>query len=139
VLPASVASLDLAQWRSRPGELAPLAALPPDLVLRGSGDTTTPSAGLALTSINPTRASSAQTTQVSLNGNGFLAGGALSVRFVPVASPSGTFLGSSPTVVSSSVITVKIPAGSPAQDYVVELTNGDGSSVSSRAAFTVTP
>jgi len=138
-LPINAVKPDLALWSDRAGTLAPMAGLPPDLVLRGSDGTSAPSAGLSVTSISPSRASTAQTTTITLNGNGFLAGPTLSVRFVPVASPSGAFLGLSPTLVSPSVITVKVPAGSPVQDYVVELTNGDGTTTSGRTAFTVTP
>jgi S1-C subfamily serine protease len=138
-LPIEAARANLALWRNRAGTPAPLAALPADLVLRGSQDTSPPTAGLSLTSISPARASTEQTTQITLNGNAFLAGPALSVRFVPVASQSGAFSGLGPTLVSSSVITVKVPAGSPVQDYVIELTNGDGITTSGRTAFTVTP
>ena len=138
-LPIEVARADLALWRNLAGTLVPLAGLPPDLVLRGSEDTSTPSAGFSLTAISPSRASTAQTTTITLNGNGFLTGPALAVRFVPVASPSGAFLGLSPTLVSSSVVTVKLPEGSLVQDYFVELTNGDGTTTSGRTAFTVTP
>lgn len=138
-LPIGAARVDLALWGNRPGTVAPLAGLPADLVLRGSQDASPPSAGLSLTSISPARASTAQTTSITLNGNAFLAGPALSVRFVPVASPSGAFFGLGPSLISSSVITVKVPAGSLVQDYVVELTNGDGTTAASRTAFTVTP
>jgi len=138
-LPIDAAQADLALWRNLAGTLVPLAGLPPDLVLRGSDDTSAPSAGFSLSSISPSRASTAQTTTITLNGNGFLAGPALSVRFVPVASPSGAFLGLSPTLLSSSVVTVKLPEGSRVQDYFVELTNGDGTRTSGRTAFTVTP
>jgi len=44
-----------------------------------------------------------------------------------------------PTVVNSSVATVKVPAGAAVQDYVVEFTNGDGTIASLHAAFTITP
>jgi hypothetical protein len=138
-LPIGATAADLALWQNRPGTLAPLASLPPDLVLRGSDDTSAPAAGFSLASITPVRASSGLTTQITLKGNGFLSGSSLSVRFVPVASPSGTFMGVDPIVSSASVITVKVPAGSQVQDYVIELTNGDGTSASSRTAFTVTP
>jgi hypothetical protein len=36
-------------------------------------------------------------------------------------------------------VTVKVPAGRVVQDYVIQLTNGDGSMTSSRTAFTITP
>jgi hypothetical protein len=76
---------------------------------------------------------------VTLQGTGFVAGPSLSVLFVALASPSGSFHGASATFVSASVISVKVPAGATVQDYVVELTNGDGSVAALRAAFTVTP
>lgn len=138
-LPIDAARADLALWRNLAGTLAPMAGLPPDLVLRGSDDTSAPSAGLSLTSVSPPRASTAQTTTITLNGSGFLAGPALSVRFVPVSSQSGAFLGLSPALVSASVVTVKLPEGAPVQDYILELTNGDGTTTSGRAALTVTP
>lgn len=139
VLPVGSAGADLALWHNRPGSLAPLAELPANLVLRGSDETSAPVAGSRLASISPIRASTAMTTQISLNGTGFLAGAALSVRFVPVASPGGAFTGAAPTLVSPSLITVKVPAGAAVQDYVVELTNGDGTTAAGRIAFTVTP
>ncbi|HSO93049.1 MAG TPA: trypsin-like peptidase domain-containing protein [Candidatus Dormibacteraeota bacterium] len=138
-LPVGATSAGLALWHSWPGTLLPLAGLPPDLVLRGSDDTSAPAAGASLASISPIRASSALTTQITLNGTGFLAGPALAVRFKPVGSPGGGFMGVAPTLVSPSAITVKVPAGESVQDYVVELTNGDGTLATSRTAFTVTP
>ena len=138
-LPAGASTTDLALWHNQQGTLLPLAGLPPDLVLRGSEDTSAPVAGFSVASISPTRASTALTTQITLNGNGFIAGTALSVRFVPVASPGGGFSGLAPALVSPTVITVKVPAGAAVQDYVVELTNGDGATTDGRTAFTVTP
>jgi len=44
-----------------------------------------------------------------------------------------------PTLVSSSTLTVKVPAGQVVQDYVIQLVNGDGTIVSSGTALTVTP
>ena len=76
---------------------------------------------------------------MSLQGSGFLDGPMLRVRFVPLASPSGAFTGLAATLVSSSTLTVKVPAGQVVQDYVVQLTNGDGTIVSSRTALTITP
>ena len=85
------------------------------------------------------RGSAAQDTIVTIQGNGFVAGATLHVRFVPLASPNGAFDGLAATLVNASTLTVKVPAGRVVQDYVIQLTNGDGSSASSRTAFTVTP
>ncbi len=38
-----------------------------------------------------------------------------------------------------TTLTVKVPAGRVVQDYIVQVTNGDGVVTSSRIAFTVTP
>lgn len=138
-LPISAAQADLVQWSGRPGVLLPLADLPSNLVLRGTDTTSVPTNGASLQTINPTRASAAQDALVTIQGTGFLAGAALRVRFVPVASPNGAFDGLAPTLVSASALTVKVPAGRVVQDYVVQLTNGDGTLASSRTAFTVTP
>jgi hypothetical protein len=138
-LPIAAAQSDLLAWRAQAGTLMPLASLPADLVLRGTDETSTPVGGSGVTSIAPTRASTSQTTLVTLQGSGFSGGASLSVRFVPVASPTGTFQGVAPTVVNSSVATVKVPAGAAVQDYVVEFTNGDGTIASLHAAFTITP
>ena len=43
------------------------------------------------------------------------------------------------TLVNATTLTVKVPAGRVIQDYVIQLTNGDGIVASSRTAFTVTP
>jgi Trypsin-like peptidase domain/IPT/TIG domain len=138
-LPIAAAQSDLLAWRGQAGTLMPLASLPADLVLRGTDQTSTPVSGPSVQSIAPTRASTSQTTLVTLQGSGFSGGASLSVRFVPVASPTGAFQGVAPTVVSSSVITVKVPAGAAIQDYVVEFINGDGAIASLHTAFTVTP
>jgi hypothetical protein len=138
-LPMAAAEANIASWRALPGTLMPLAGLPADLVLRGSNTTTTPSGGASVQAITPARASTSQTTVVTLQGTGFVAGPSLSVLFVALASPSGSFHGAGVTFVNASVISVKVPAGATVQDYVVELTNGDGSVAAVRAAFTVTP
>jgi S1-C subfamily serine protease len=138
-LPISAAQADLAQWSGRPGTLLPLADLPASLVLRGSDTTSPPTGGPTLQAISPARASAAQVTVITIQGSGFVAGPALRVRFVPVASPNGAFDGLGPTLVSGAALTVKVPAGRVVQDYVVQLINGDGTLAGSRTAFTVTP
>jgi trypsin-like peptidase/IPT/TIG domain-containing protein len=138
-LPISTTQADLAQWGGRPGTLLPLADLPSALVLRGADTTSAPSNGPRLQAITPTRASAAQDAMITIQGSGFTSGPWLRVRFVPVASPSGAFDGLAPTLVSASTLTVKVPAGRVVQDYVVQLTNGDGMLASSRTAFTITP
>ena len=139
VLPITVALTDIAQWRHQPGTAFPLAPLPANLVLRGSDTTSTPSNAPSVQSVSPTRASAAQDTLVTIQGSGFIDGNALRVQFVPLASPSGGFDGLAPTLQNASTLTVKVPAGRVVQDYIVQVTSGDGMVISSRIAFTVTP
>ncbi|MDQ6883717.1 MAG: serine protease [Candidatus Dormibacteraeota bacterium] len=138
-LPLAAAEADLASWRGAAGTMMDLASLPLDLVLRGTNDTTAPTAGASLQTIAPTRASTTQTTLITLQGRGFVNGPGLAVRFIPVASPTGTFRGDAVTALNDSTVTLKVPAGALVQDYVVEFTNGDGSVATSRSAFSVTP
>jgi len=138
-LPISLASSDIGKWHGQAGSVMPLAPLPGTLVLRGSDTTSSPSAGLSIQAVSPARAPSAQDTVITIQGSGFSAGAMLRVHFVPLASPNGAFDGLAATLVNPSTITVKVPAGSVVQDYVIQLTNGDGSVTSSRTAFTVTP
>ena len=138
-LPIDLSLSDRAQWRTQAATVMPLAPIPSTLVLRGSDTTSSPTGGLTIQSVSPARASAAQDTIITVQGTGFVAGATLRVHFVPLASPSGAFDGLAVTLVNASTLTVKVPAGRVAQDYVVQLTNGDGSSTSSRTAFTVTP
>jgi hypothetical protein len=139
-LPIGLSQGDIAQWHGQAGTLMPLAPIPATLVLRGSDTTSAPTGGgLSIASVSPARASAANDTIVTIQGSGFVAGAALRVHFVPLASPSGAFDGLAATLVNATTLTVKVPAGRIVQDYVVQLTNGNGSSTSSRTAFTVTP
>jgi S1-C subfamily serine protease len=138
-VPINLAASDIAQWRGQAGTVLPLAPLPGTLVLRGSDTTSAPSGGLTIQSVSPARASAAQDSVITIQGSGFSAGAMLRVHFVPLASPSGAFDGLAATLVNPSTLTVKVPAGRVVQDYVIQLTNGDGSSTSSRTAFTITP
>jgi S1-C subfamily serine protease len=138
-LPIDLSASDIAQWRGKDGTVMPLAPIPGTLVLRGSDTTSAPTGGLTIQSVSPARASAAQDTVVTIQGSGFSAGAMLRVRFIPLASPNGAFDGLAATLVNPSTLTVKVPAGRVVQDYVIQLTNGDGSSTSSRTAFTVTP
>jgi hypothetical protein len=138
VLPITVALTDVAQWRREAGTPVPLAPLPADLVLRGSDTTSTPAGGPSIQSVSPTRASAAQDTVITIQGSGFADGNQLGVQFVPLASPSGGFDGLAPTFVNPTTLTIKVPAGRVVQDYIVQVTNGDGVVISSRIAFTVT-
>jgi hypothetical protein len=139
VLPIDLTASDIAQWRGKDGTVMPLAPIPGTLVLRGSETTSAPTGGPTIQSVNPTRASAAQDTVVTIQGSGFSAGAMLRVRFIPLASPYGAFDGLAATLVNQSTLTVKVPPGRVVQDYVIQLTNGDGSSTSSRTPFTVTP
>jgi hypothetical protein len=130
---------DIAQWRAQNGTAKPFAPLPGTLVLRGSDTTSAPTGGPSVESVSPTRASAAQDTLITIQGTGFTAGSTLRVHFVPLASPAGAFDGLAATLVNPTTLTVKVPAGRAVQDYVIQLTNGDGSTTSSRTAFTVTP
>jgi hypothetical protein len=138
-LPIDASLTDVGLWRGQAGTVMPLAPIPATLVLRGSDTTSSPTGGLTIQSVSPARASAAQDTIVTIQGNGFVAGATLRIHFVPLASPNGAFDGLAATLVNASTLTVKVPAGRLVQDYVIQLTNGDGSSTSSRTAFTVTP
>ncbi len=138
-LPINLSLDDVAQWRNQAGTPMPLAPLPGTLVLRGSDTTSSPASGPTVQAVSPARASAAQDTIVTIQGTGFTAGPWLRVRFVPPASPSGAFDGLGATLVGPSTLTVKVPAGRVVQDYVIQLTNGDGAVTSSSTAFTVTP
>jgi hypothetical protein len=138
-MPITLSMADIAQWRGQTGTLMPLAPLPGTLVLRGSDSTSSPTGGPTVQAVNPTRASAAQDTVITIQGAGFIAGPTLRVHFVPLASPTGAFDGLAAALVSASSVTVKVPAGRVVQDYVIQLTNGDGTSTTSRTAFTVTP
>jgi hypothetical protein len=130
---------DIAQWHGQPGTVMPLAPLPGTLVLRGSDTTSAPTGGASVQSVSPTRASAAQDTLITIQGTGFAAGPALRVHFAPLSSPNGAFDGLAATLVNPSTLTVKVPAGRAVQDYVIQLTNGDGTAASSGTAFTITP
>ena len=138
-LPISVALTDIASWRHQDGTALPLAPLPVNLVLRGTDTTSAPADGPSVESVSPARASASQDTVVTIQGRGFSDGKLLRVQFVPLASPSGGFDGLAPTLVNPSTLTVKVPAGRVVQDYIVQVTSGDGTVTSSRIAFTVTP
>ncbi len=138
-LPITVALTDIPQWRGQAGAPVPLAPLPDNLVLRGTDTTSAPVGGPSVQSVSPARASAALDTLVTIQGSGFADGKLLRVQFIPLASPSGAFDGLAPTFVNPSTLTVKVPAGRVVQDYIVEVTNGDGTVTSSRIAFTVTP
>jgi S1-C subfamily serine protease len=138
-IPIDLSASDIAQWRGQAGTVMPLAPIPGTLVLRGSETTSSPTGGLSIQSVRPARTSAAQDTLVTIQGSGFAAGAMLRVHFVPLASPNGEFDGLAATLVNPSTLTVKVPAGRVVQDYVIQLTNGDGSVTSSRTAFTVTP
>ncbi len=138
-LPINLTSNDIARWHGQAGTVMPLAQLPGTLVLRGSDSTSAPTGGLTIQSVGPARASTGQDTLVTIQGSGFSPGASLRVHFVPLASPNGAFDGLAATLVNPTTLTVKVPAGRVVQDYVIQLTNGDGTVTSSRTAFTVTP
>ena len=137
-LPIERAQPDINTWRGQPGTLVPLAPFPNGLELRGSETTSSPTTGLSIQSVSPARVSAGQESVVTIQGHGFVAGKTLRVRFVPVSGSSGGFDGIASVVVNASTITIKVPAGRAVQDYVIELINGDGATVDSRVAFTVT-
>ncbi len=130
---------DVKQWAAEKGTLLPLAPFPASLILRGSDSTSTPTSAASLQAVSPARVSASQTVIVTLQGTGFVGGSALAVRFMPLSGSSGAFNGLVPTLVNTSTVTVKVPAGQLVQDYVIELINGDGTMIASRVAFTVTP
>jgi hypothetical protein len=139
VVPMSLVQSQLGSWAAAQGTLVPLAPFPTGLILRGSDTTTTPTSGATLVSVNPRRTSAAQPVILTLQGSGFVSGSALAVHFIPLSGSRGSFSGQGAAVISSSTVTVKVPAGQVVQDYVIELINGDGSPIASRIPFTVTP
>jgi len=138
-LPINLAASDIALWHGHVGTLMPLAPITGTLALRGSDTTTAPTGGLTIQSVGPARAPATQDTVITIQGSGFSAGAMLRVHFVPLASPNGAFDGLAATLINPSTLTVKVPAGRVVQDYVIQLTNGDGMVTSSRTAFTITP
>jgi Trypsin-like peptidase domain/IPT/TIG domain len=138
-LPIDVAAADLSRWRSQPATPVSLAPYPAYLLIRSNEPAASATAGLAVQSVNPSRISSARDAVITVQGTGFVAGPMLRVRFVPLASPTGGFTGLAATLVGPSTLTVKVPAGQVVQDYVVQLTNGDGAVINSRVGVTVTP
>jgi hypothetical protein len=135
----SGAQAQIAQWRQTAGTVLPLAPLPGNIQLRGSESTSSPTGGVSIQSIAPNRASAARETLITIKGTGFVEGAALRVRFIPLANAGGQFDGLEATLVNASSLTVRVPAGRTVQDYVVQLTNGDGALINSRVAFTLTP
>jgi hypothetical protein len=138
-LPIDAAMAEISTWRGQSGTAVPLAPFPSGLELRGSDTTSSPGAGVSVASVNPARVSAGQDSVVTIQGSGFQPGAALRVRFLPVAGSNGGFDGIAPAVANASTITLKVPAGHAVQDYVIELINGDGTTVDSRVAFTITP
>ena len=142
-LPINLAHDDIARWRTQAGTPMPLAPYPTTLQLRGSDTTATPpsspSGTVTVQSVSPSRASAGQDTVVSIQGTGFVDGPALHVHFAPVSGTNGAFDGTAAALVNASSLTVKVPSGRVVQDYVVQLTNGDGTVVNTQVAFTVTP
>lgn len=137
---------DISQWIKQSGGLLPLAPLPPNLVLRGSDTTASPPASpsassptrVTVLSVSPSRASATQDTALTIQGTGFVAGSALRVHFAPISGSAGGFDGLGAALVSSATLTVKVPAGRMVQDYVIQLTNGNGTTITSQVGFTVT-
>jgi hypothetical protein len=138
-LPIDVAAADISRWRSQAATPVDLAPYPAYLLIRSNEPAPSASAGLAVQSASPVRISTTQDAVITIQGAGFIAGPLLRVRFIPLASPSGGFTGLGTTLVNGSTLTVKVPAGQVVQDYVIQLTNGDGSVSNSRVGVTVTP
>src|ERR1700674_1666808 len=105
-LPINLSSSDIAQWHGQAGTAMPLAPIPGTLVLRGSDSTSSPTGGLSIESVTPTRASAAQDTVITIAGSGFIGGAMLRVHFVPLASPNGAFDALAATLVNPSTVTV---------------------------------
>ena len=138
-VPIGLGKAEIATWKTLDGHAMPLAPFPPALQLRGSDTTSQPTTTVSITGVTPARVSASRETVVTIGGAGLVTGPSLRVRFTPVAGGSGGFDGTSPTVVSTSSMTVKVPPGEKVQDYVIELINGDGAVVDTRLALTVTP
>jgi hypothetical protein len=129
---------DLAHWQGLAGTAVALAPLPDQLILHGSDEIAALLPTVGVLSVQPASGSGKSPVLVTIQGQGFVRGPALRVRFTPVASPTGGFDGVGPIVVDGATITVKVPEGQVVQDYVVEVINGDGSIAASRIAYTVT-
>jgi hypothetical protein len=144
--PVESAQTDLQAWHGVAGTALPLADLPPDLLLRGSGEATpNPSApsssasSASLAGIQPAQAKAGQDTTIVIQGSGFVGGAAASVHFTPLSGSTGAFDGRNVSVNSATTIAVLVPAGQRVQDYSVSVTNGDGALVSGTVAFTIIP
>ncbi len=135
-LPIAHAQADLAAWHAAAGIPFPLAPLPSTLTFRGTSVVIGGNGGAAVQSIQPARAVAGQDTVVTVHGSGFVAGPSLAVRFLPVGSRSGAFNGVGVALAGDS-ITAKVPAGQAVQDYAVQVTNGDGTVISSAITFTI--
>lgn len=135
-LPIDRVQADLNAWHASTGVLYPLAPIPSTLRFRGTSVVIGGGGGGAVQSIQPARASAGQDTVVTIHGSGFVAGPSLAVRFVPVASRAGGFNGAAVALAGDS-ITAKVPAGQAVQDYAVQVTNGDGTAISSALTFTI--
>ncbi len=140
--PIESAETDLQAWRGVSGTALPLADLPPDLLLRGSGEATpNPSApsSASVSGIQPAQAQTGQDTTIVIQGSGFVPGASASVHFTPLSGSSGAFAGRNVSVNSATTIAALVPAGQRVQDYAVSVTNGDGTPVSGTVAFTIIP
>ena len=135
-LPIAPAQADLNAWHTSAGVLYPLAPLPSTLTFRGTSVIVSGGSGAAVQSIQPARGSAGQDTVVTIHGSGFVAGRSLTVRFLPVASRAGAFTGAA-VALNGDTITAKVPAGQVVQDYAVQVTNGDGTVISSAITFTI--
>jgi hypothetical protein len=138
-LPIDLAAADLSRWRNQAPTSVDLAPYPSYLLIRGNEPAPSATAGLTVQSTSPTRISTTRDAVITIQGSGFTAGPWLRVRFIPLASQNGGFNGLGATLVSASTLTVKVPAGQVVQDYVIQLTNGDGTVSNSQVGLTVTP
>lgn len=142
VAPVESAQADMDAWRGAVGTLLPLADLPPGLLLRGADEPTPGASGAAPASvagIQPSQGQAGQDTTVVITGSGFVAGAATRVHFAPVSGSVGAFDASNVSVNSADAIAATVPAGQRVQDYVVAVTNGDGTPVGGTVAFTILP
>lgn len=140
--PIESAQADLKAWHGATGIVLPLADLPPELLLRGSDEPTPSASGSAsatVSSIQPAQAQAGQDTTVVIQGSGFTAGAAAAVHFAPLSGSVGAFEARNVSVNNATSIAATVIAGQRVQDYIVTVTNGDGTPVGGTVAFTIIP
>ncbi len=140
--PIESAQADLKAWHGVTGTTLPLADLPPELLLRGADEPTPGASGSSSTTVSgiqPAQAHSGEDTTVVVQGSGFQPGAAAAVHFAPLSGSVGAFEARNVSVNTATTIAATVAAGQRVQDYIVTVTNGDGTPVGGTVAFTIIP